>query len=152
MSEYKEQQYTIDDACGGLRYDQALARSVPDFSRNQLKKMLLDGLLTIDGKQPGPREKAMGGEVVLIQVPDNVLESHEPDATVALHALYEDDHIAVFNKQSEMVMHPAAGNPTGTVMNGLLHRYPDSAALPRAGIVHRLDKDTTGLFVVARSA
>lgn len=152
MSEYKEQQYTIDDTCGGLRYDQALARSVPDFSRSQLKKMLIDGQLTIDGQRPGPRDKAMGGEVVLIQVPDNVVDSHEPDASVELHALYEDEHIAVFNKQTDLVMHPGAGNPTGTVMNGLLHRYPDAAALPRGGIVHRLDKDTTGLFVVARSA
>ncbi|MGB0866138.1 MAG: 23S rRNA pseudouridine(1911/1915/1917) synthase RluD [Granulosicoccaceae bacterium] len=151
MRESNEQKYTIDDSCGGLRYDQALARSVPDFSRSQLKKMLLDGQLSIDGKQPGPRDKAMGGELVIIQMPENVVDQHEADATVELHVLYEDEHIAVFNKQAEMVMHPAAGNPTGTVLNGLLHRYPDAANLPRAGIVHRLDKDTTGLFVVARS-
>lgn len=152
MSEQKEQQYTIDDACGGLRYDQALAKSVPDFSRNQLKKMLLEGQLTINGGCPGPREKAMGGETVVIQMPENVVDAHHPDASVQLDALYEDEHIAVFNKSSNLVMHPAAGNPTGTVMNGLLHRYADAAALPRGGIVHRLDKDTTGLFVVARSA
>lgn len=152
MSELKEQKYIIDDACGGLRYDQALARSVPDFSRSQLKKMLLDGQLTINGKQPGPRDKAMGGERVIIQMPENVVDSHEPDAAVELDLLYEDEHIAVFNKQTDMVMHPGAGNPNGTIMNGLLHRYADAAALPRAGIVHRLDKDTTGLFVVARSA
>ncbi len=152
MSEKNVQQFTIDDACGGLRYDQALARSVPDFSRSQLKKMLLDGQLTIDGEKPGPREKARGGELVIVQMPENVVDKHEPDASVVLDPLYEDDHIAVFNKQAELVMHPAVGNHTGTVMNGLLHRYADAAALPRGGIVHRLDKDTTGLFVVARSA
>ena len=152
MSEHKEQRYTIDDACGGLRYDQALARSVPDFSRNQLKKMLLEGQLTINGKQPGPRDKAMGGELVVIQMPENVVDSDAADSSVKLNLVYEDDHIAVFNKQTDMVMHPGAGNPSGTVMNGLLHLYADAASLPRAGIVHRLDKDTTGLFVVARSA
>jgi len=151
MSEKQIQTYTIDDACGGQRYDMALARSVPDFSRSQLKKMLLDGQLTIDGKQPGPRDKAMGGETIEITMPDNVLDDHQPDPSVVLDALYEDDHIAVFNKSTDMVMHPGAGNPSGTILNGLLARYPDAAALPRAGIVHRLDKDTTGLFVVARS-
>lgn len=152
MNDQNLKQYTIDDACGGLRFDQALARSVPDFSRSQLKRMLLEGQLSIDGQRPGPRDKAMGGELVVIQMPENVVEDHGPDDSVELDVIYEDEHIAVFNKQANLVMHPAAGNPTGTVMNGLLHRYPDAAALPRAGIVHRLDKDTTGLFVVARSA
>lgn len=151
MCDTRQQQYTIDDACGGLRYDQALARSVPDFSRSQLKKMLLDGQLTIDGGRPGPRDKARGGEQVLITVPEVLDERHQGDPEVELEPLFEDEHIAVFNKRADLVMHPAAGNPTGTVLNGLLHRYPDAARLPRAGIVHRLDKDTTGLFVVARS-
>ncbi len=135
---------------GHTRFDQVAAKLFPDYSRSRIQSWIKDGQLTVNGKTLKPKDKLIGGETLLI---DAVLESaeHWQPEPVELDVVYEDDHIIVINKPAGLVVHPGAGTPSGTVLNGLLARYPELATIPRAGIVHRLDKDTTGLMVVART-
>ncbi|MET0013334.1 MAG: 23S rRNA pseudouridine(1911/1915/1917) synthase RluD [Sedimenticola sp.] len=134
----------------GKRLDQALAALFPDFSRNRLQQWLKEGLVTLDGRACKAKEKVVGGERVQ-------LEAHLDDQVacvpqeIPLDVLYEDGEILVINKPVGLVVHPAAGNPDGTLQNALLHHSPDLIQLPRAGIVHRLDKETSGLLVVAKT-
>ena len=140
----------VPDELAGLRLDQALAEMFPDWSRSRLKKWLLDGAVTVDGAVMKPRDRVAGGEHVVVNAPGEVAVVSRPesiDLTVAL----EDDDFLVIDKPAGLVVHPGAGNTHGTLMNGLLHRAPGLAALPRAGIVHRLDKDTSGLLLVAKT-
>lgn len=135
---------------GHKRFDQIASILFSDYSRSRIQQWIKDGKLTVDGKTRKSKEKLIGGEVLLLTA---VIESEtrweaEP---IPLDVVYEDDHIIVINKPAGLVVHPGAGTPSGTVLNGLLHRYPELASVPRAGIVHRLDKDTTGLMVVART-
>lgn len=134
----------------GLRLDQALAKMFPQFSRSRLKAWVLEGGITVDGARWKPRDTVSGGEQIVVQVVEapEVRSAPEP---IALEVAYEDDALIVINKPAGLVVHPGAGNATGTLMNGLMHRYPELKNLPRAGIVHRLDKDTTGLLIVART-
>lgn len=135
----------------GKRLDQVLSALFTDYSRSRLKEWILQGRVYVDGRQAMvPREKLTGYEQITIQaVLEDVIEwQAEP---VDLDVVYEDDHILVINKRADLVVHPGAGNHHGTILNGLLHRYPESSKLARAGIVHRLDKDTTGLMVVAKT-
>ncbi len=134
----------------GMRLDQALARALPDYSRNVLTRWLREGHLRVDGETLSPRHKVVGGEHVSLRVPHERAESWEPQA-IELDIVHEDDDLLVVNKPAGLVVHPAAGNPDGTLINALVHHAPELAELPRAGLVHRLDKDTTGLLVVARS-
>ncbi|MGM0475790.1 MAG: 23S rRNA pseudouridine(1911/1915/1917) synthase RluD [Pseudomonadota bacterium] len=136
--------------CAGMRLDQALARALPDYSRNVLTRWLRDGHLLVDGETPQPRHKVAGGESVCLRIPREQAESWEPQA-IDLDIVHEDADVLVVNKPAGLVVHPAAGNPDGTLVNALVHHAPELAELPRAGLVHRLDKDTTGLLVVARS-
>jgi len=134
----------------GKRVDQALAELFPDFSRSRLQKWMKDGCALVDGKKWRPKDPVIGGEVVeLLVIVDD--ETHWKAEPVSLDIVYEDDQIIVINKPAGLVVHPGAGNSHGTLSNGLLHHNPKNASLPRAGIVHRLDKDTSGLLVAAKT-
>ena len=133
----------------GSRLDQALARLFPEFSRNRLQHWIKKGLVKVDGHSCRSRDRVIGGELVEL---DALLEDQVEcrPQNIPLEIIYEDDEILVLNKQSGLVVHPAAGNPDMTLQNGLLFHAPDLIHLPRAGLVHRLDKDTSGLLVVAK--
>lgn len=133
-----------------MRLDQALATLFSDYSRSRLTQWLKDGQVSVDGRQMRGRDKVRGGEKVVIQA-EMEEQTHWQAEDIPLDVHFEDEHIIVINKPANLVVHPAAGNYTGTLVNALLQHEPSLANLPRAGIVHRLDKDTTGLLVVARS-
>ncbi len=135
---------------GGQRLDRILAELFPDFSRSRLQQMNQRGDVLVDGAQRRDREKLLGGERVELHVEQQV-ETETIAQDLPLTVVYEDDTIIVLNKNAGEVVHPAAGNPDGTLQNALLFHYPELREVPRAGIVHRLDKDTTGLLVVART-
>jgi len=136
----------------GERLDKILAAALPDYSRNRLKSWVEAGAVMVDGKITKARYLLRGGESIKV-FPQEMLEqfAFSPE-NIPLDIVYEDDSIIVVNKPPGLVVHPAAGNWTGTLLNGLLFHYPELKLLPRAGIVHRLDKDTSGLMVVARTA
>ena len=136
----------------GERLDKALAHFLSDYSRNRLQAWASQGAVLVDGKVVKARQILRGGEQIRV-FPQEMPEQHAflPE-NIPLDCIFADDTILIFNKATGMVMHPAAGNWSGTVLNGLLFHYPELQDLPRAGIVHRLDKDTSGLFVVARTA
>jgi 23S rRNA pseudouridine1911/1915/1917 synthase len=141
----------VPDTLGGLRLDQALARMFPEHSRSRLQHWLREGLVRLDARAAKPKQKIHGGEEVEIRPrprPETLAFRAEP---IALDVVYEDDTVIVLNKPAGMVVHPASGNWRGTLLNALLEHAPGSAAIPRAGIVHRLDKDTTGLLVAAKT-
>ncbi|MDT8406489.1 MAG: 23S rRNA pseudouridine(1911/1915/1917) synthase RluD [Methylococcales bacterium] len=135
---------------GGQRLDSALAKLCEQFSRSQLQSWIKTGQVTVDGRRCRPKDILHGGEWIVIAAQQ---ETHVPLAPEALpiSVVYEDDSLLVVNKSSDLVVHPAAGNWQGTLQNALLYHCPDLQFLPRAGIVHRLDKDTTGLLVVAKT-
>jgi 23S rRNA pseudouridine1911/1915/1917 synthase len=137
-------------AAAGRRFDQALAEMFPDYSRSRLSGWIKSGAVTLDGAKAPPRQLLRGGEQVRLQVELAVEVTSEPEA-IALEIVHEDDHLLVLNKPAGLVVHPGAGNPAGTLLNALLHHDASLAELPRAGIVHRLDKDTSGLMVVAKT-
>jgi 23S rRNA pseudouridine1911/1915/1917 synthase len=134
----------------GQRLDQALARLLPDYSRSRLKGWIESGEILIDGKAWRPRDKVFGGEAVAVDARLEQEVAAEAQA-IPLVLVHEDKHVFVVNKPAGLVVHPGAGNPDQTLQNALLALDPKLAELPRAGIVHRLDKDTSGLLIVARS-
>jgi len=140
----------VSDALSGERLDRIAAELFPDYSRSVLQGWIKDGALRVDGQAARPRDKCYAGAVLELNAELEANTEWQAEE-IPLHVLYEDEHLLVISKPVNLVVHPAAGNARGTVMNALLHRHPASAALPRAGIVHRLDKDTTGLMVVART-
>ena len=141
---------TISDEQAGLRLDQALANLFPDYSRSRLQQWLKQEQITVDKQTARARDKVYGGEIIEIKAQLEADESWQAE-DIPLNIVFEDEHILVINKPAGLVVHPAAGNPHGTLLNALLHHAPEVASIPRAGIVHRLDKDTTGLLVVART-
>ena len=141
---------TVPDESAGIRLDQALARLFPEYSRSRLKSWLLKGDIEVDGENPRPRDTVAGGETVVVTVRAEAREEGAAEP-IDLDLVHEDEALIVINKPAGLVVHPGAGNPRGTLMNGLMHRFPELQALPRAGIVHRLDKDTSGLLLVART-
>jgi len=143
-------QVSMSEACSGMRLDAALARQLPDFSRSKIQKLIADGQVRVDGADPSQRLRVRGGEVVTLVIPEPEVCECQAEA-MDLHIEYEDSDLLVLAKPAGLVVHPGAGNPGGTLMNGLLHHDPSLFALPRAGIVHRLDKDTSGLMVVAKT-
>jgi 23S rRNA pseudouridine1911/1915/1917 synthase len=145
-----ELQVTIPDALRGRRLDQALAELVPDYSRSRLQQWIRAGQVTLDARVAQVREKVVGGEIVNIAADLPAETAGAPEA-IELDVVHADRELLVINKPAGLVVHPAAGNPAGTLLNALLHYDPGLAALPRAGIVHRLDKATSGLMVVART-
>ena len=134
----------------GLRLDQALAQMFPEYSRSRLKEWLLAGAITLDGGPKRPRDAVAGGEVVSLRPRADVSVRAEPEP-ISLTIVFEDDDLLLINKPAGLVVHPGAGNPAGTLMNGLLHHAPSLEAVPRAGIIHRIDKDTSGLLLVAKT-
>lgn len=135
----------------GLRLDQALADQYPDYSRSRLKSWILADYVAIDSQVMNkPRHKVMDGQIITIAATLEDEVQQEPEA-IELNIVYEDDHLLVINKPVGLVVHPGAGNQNGTLLNALLHHIPNIETLPRAGIVHRLDKDTSGLMVVAKT-
>ena len=136
----------------GERLDKVLAGSLPDYSRNRLKAWVEAGAVMVDGKVTKARYLLHGGESIKVfpqEMPEQFAFSPED---IPLDIVYEDEAVIVVNKPPGLVVHPAAGNWSGTLLNGLLFHYPELRLLPRAGIVHRLDKDTSGLMVVARTS
>lgn len=148
MNENQRLSRSIDAACSGMRLDQAAAQVFPEYSRARLQQWIKDGELRLDGRQARGKDKVLGGEELTLTPPEETLAGHEAEA-MALDILYEDGSVLVLNKPAGMVVHPAAGNYSGTLLNGLLAHKPALSGVPRAGIVHRLDKDTSGLMVVA---
>ncbi|HZQ74247.1 MAG TPA: RluA family pseudouridine synthase [Burkholderiales bacterium] len=141
----------VPAAMGGLRLDQALARLFPQYSRNRLQAWLRAGHIRIDGAARAAREIVSGGEQVVLE-PPAIPDAAAPKAQrMALKVLYEDRDLIVIDKPAGLVVHPGAGQPDRTLANALLAHAPALAAVPRAGIVHRLDKDTSGLLVVAKN-
>ena len=139
----------VDDVAGD-RLDQALAAVLPDFSRSQVQRWIDDGRVQLGGKIPSQRLRLQGRELIELEYEPATHTESEPQP-IPLDIVYQDDQILVINKPAGLVVHPGAGNPDQTLVNGLLHLDPSLAELPRAGIVHRLDKDTSGLLVVARN-
>ncbi|EGT82994.1 23S rRNA pseudouridine(1911/1915/1917) synthase [Haemophilus quentini] len=135
----------------GQRLDQTLAELFPEYSRSRLKTWIEADLVKLNDRITNiPREKVLGGEKIEITVEVEDETRFEPE-NIPLNIVYEDDDIIVINKPKDLVVHPGAGNPNGTVLNALLYHYPPIAEVPRAGIVHRLDKNTTGLMIVAKT-
>ena len=143
-------QALVPDSAAGRRFDAVLAELFPDYSRSRLSGWIKSGDALLDGRQARPRDPVHGGESVTLKVVLEVQTRSEPE-DIALDVLYEDADVIVINKPPGLVVHPGAGNPAGTLVNALLHRDPSLNTLPRAGIVHRLDKDTSGVMVVART-
>ena len=142
---------TVPDACAGLRLDLALARLLPDHSRSRLKGWIDTGRVRVDGAPGVAKRKLAGGERIDVEPADEPALAADAAQPIALAVVHEDDAVAVVDKPAGLVVHPGAGRREGTLLNALLHRYPEVARVPRAGIVHRLDKDTSGLLVVART-
>ncbi len=140
----------IPPSCAGMRLDQALAQVFSDYSRSRLSQWLKAGQVRVNGEQQRARDKVRGGEQVEIQAELEARTEWEAEA-IPLDIVFEDTELIVINKPAGLVVHPAAGNPAGTLVNALLYHDPQLSAVPRAGIVHRLDKDTSGLLVVART-
>ena len=146
----RELRTEIPPDLAGQRFDQILPGLFPGHSRSHLAGEVRAGRIRLDGREVPPRTRVLGGEVVDWQRSDAPVLGDRPEA-IDLAIVFEDDHLLVLDKPAGLVVHPGAGNPAGTLLNALLYRDPKLAQVPRAGIVHRLDKDTSGLLVVARS-
>jgi 23S rRNA pseudouridine1911/1915/1917 synthase len=143
-------QAIVPDTSAGRRFDAVVAELFPEYSRSRLTEWIKSGDVLLNGEQVKPRDAVRGGELATLNV---VLETqtHAEPEDIPLDVLYEDADVLVINKPAGLVVHPGAGNPTGTLLNALLFRDPNLAIVPRAGVVHRLDKDTSGVMVVARN-
>lgn len=150
MSEQIQMSIDVPPELGNKRLDQVAAELFPDYSRAKLQSWIKDGQLLVDGAAMKPKDKLIGGETLALNV-EIQAEGEWEAQKMDLPIIYEDEHILVLNKPADLVVHPAAGNPDGTLLNGLLYHCPELRNIPRAGIVHRLDKDTTGLMVVAKT-
>jgi 23S rRNA pseudouridine1911/1915/1917 synthase len=145
-----QRELRLPTEAAGRRLDQALAEALPEFSRSRLKRFIDAGQLTVDGGIARPRDIVAGGERVALNAP--IEDAVVPLAqAIDLSIAWEDDQVIVVNKPAGLVVHPGAGNRDRTLQNALLAHDPTLSKLPRAGIVHRLDKDTTGLLIVARN-
>jgi len=149
---FELRQVTVDAALHGQRLDKVLVALAPEFSRNHLQSLVGRGHVRIDGKpaEVAARRLRAGQRLQLELVPTEESLAFRPQP-MALDIIFEDEHLLVLNKPAALVVHPAAGNWSGTLLNGLLDRHAGAATLPRAGIVHRLDKDTSGLMVVGKT-
>ncbi|MEY3202603.1 MAG: hypothetical protein RIR70_2153 [Pseudomonadota bacterium] len=138
-------------AAGGKRFDQAVAELMPEHSRNRIQGWLREGRILIDGRSVDGKKKAAGGECVTVMPLALPEQSALLAEDIPLRIVFEDEAILVLDKPAALVVHPGSGNWSGTLLNALLHHCPNARELPRAGIVHRLDKDTSGLLVVAKT-
>ena len=140
----------VPDSAAGRRLDAVLADLFPEYSRSRLSAWIKSGDVSVDGAPARGRDPVRGGEAVTLSAVQET-QTHAVAEDIPLDVLYEDEHVLVIDKPAGLVVHPGAGNPAGTLVNALLHRDPSLELLPRAGIVHRLDKDTSGVMVVART-
>jgi 23S rRNA pseudouridine1911/1915/1917 synthase len=136
---------------GGLRLDHALVKLLPEYSRSRLQDWVEQGLVTLNGQPASVKQKVWGGETVCVTPQIHPSEQPYQAEDIPLDIVYEDDAIIIIDKPVGLVVHPGSGNWEGTLLNALLHHAPQLANVPRAGIVHRLDKDTSGLMVVAKT-
>lgn len=150
MSEHIHLEAIVPADLFGKRLDQAVAQLFPDYSRSRLQGWIKEGELTVNGQVLRTRDKLSGGEQIVINATLALIEEHKGE-DIPLDIVFEDEHILIINKPSGLVVHPATGHADGTLMNALLHHAPEVAQVPRAGIVHRLDRETTGLMVVAKT-
>ncbi len=140
----------VPDTLAGKRLDQCLVELFGDYSRSKLQSWIKSGKVQVDGRSMKPKDKLEGGEIIELDAePEAVMETEAED--IPLEIVYEDDEMLIINKPAGLVVHPAAGNWSGTLVNALLNHDPQLNTLPRAGIVHRLDKDTSGLLMVAKT-
>lgn len=142
--------FTVPPELSDKRLDQAAAELMPEHSRSRLQSWIKSGALTVNGKSRKPRDKVMMGDSLALDAEPEVQVTWEAEP-ISLDIVYEDEHLLVINKPAGLVVHPAAGHTDDTLVNALLNYAPEVENLPRAGIVHRLDKDTSGIMVVARS-
>lgn len=150
MSEHIHLTGQIPQSSAGRRVDQVLVELFPGYSRSRLQQWIKAGQVLLNQRPVLARYRVAGGEQVEVRA-QLQLETEVRPEDIPLDIRFQDQHLLVLNKPAGLVVHPAAGNPNGTLQNALLYYDPELAALPRAGIVHRLDKDTSGLMVVARS-
>lgn len=150
LSEIISHEGSIPPECAGQRLDQALARLLPDYSRSRIKQWIEAGQVTVNGRIPRPRDTVSAGDAWLVRAEVEASVTLAPQE-IPLDIIFEDDAVLVVNKPPGLVVHPGAGNPDATLQNALLHHAPALVNIPRAGIVHRLDKDTSGLLVVAKT-
>ena len=142
---------TIPRDCAGLRLDQALARLLPDWSRSRLQAWIVGKQVSVDGVEASPKQKVWGSEKIQVQPQPHPADNTHAAEAIPLDIVYEDHALIVVNKPAGLVVHPGSGNWQGTMLNALLHHAAQLNGVPRAGIVHRLDKDTSGLLVVAKT-
>jgi len=145
-----QQSFQIEKKQAGNRLDHALQQLLPDYSRSKIQQWIQQGFVCLNHETCKPRQKVFSGDLIDLDVPEQKVISDQPQA-IEFEILHQDDDIFVVNKPADLVVHPAAGHADGTLVNGLLAHDPRLQQLPRAGIVHRLDKDTTGVMVVARN-
>jgi 23S rRNA pseudouridine1911/1915/1917 synthase len=141
----------IPDHLAGKRLDVVLAELYPDFSRSRLQQWIQQGQILLDGKQVKPKAKVYAEQSLQLQVEFEAVNDHCEPENIPLDIVYEDDELLVVNKPANFVVHPAAGHLSGTLQNALLYHATELQHVPRAGIIHRIDKDTTGLLVVAKT-
>ena len=145
-----QQQLTINEQLSGKRVDQALCTFLPEYSRSKIQDWIKQGFILLNNEIPKAKAKVYVGDVLQLDIPPTTKTYDQPEQ-IEFEIIYQDDDLFVVNKPAGLVVHPAAGHASGTLLNGLLFRDPALEQLPRAGIVHRLDKDTTGVMVVART-
>ena len=145
-----QQSFQIEKQQAGNRLDNALHRLLPEYSRTRIQHWIQQGFVSVNDQLCKPRQKVLDGDLVELDVPEQIEISDRPQAVI-FEILYQDEDIIVVNKPANLVVHPAAGHQDGTLVNGLLAHESRLEQLPRAGIVHRLDKDTTGVMVIARN-
>jgi 23S rRNA pseudouridine1911/1915/1917 synthase len=140
----------VPDELAGMRLDQVLAEIFPDYSRSKLQTWIKDGRVRVDGQELKARDKLFGGEEIVLDAEAEAVLECEPE-NIPLDIIFEDKAILIVNKPAGLVVHPGAGNHSGTLQNALLYHDNSLEALPRAGIIHRIDKDTSGLLMVAKT-
>lgn len=150
QDDWFEQEATIGADLAGMRLDQAAAILFPQFSRSRLQRWIDQGQLTLDGREAKRRQTCLLGSCLQLSA-ETESEGEWRAQPIEFEVLHEDSALLIVHKPAGLVVHPAAGNADGTLLNGLLYRFPELREVPRAGIVHRLDKDTSGLMVVART-
>lgn len=150
MDKFTKHSFYVPDEMVGQRVDKALAKLFDEYSRSTIQGWIRQGLVMLDDEAPKQKDKVYGGEEIQVVVPE-IRQGEWEAQDMPLDIVHEDEAMLVVNKPAGLVVHPGAGNPDQTLLNGLLHYLPESRALARAGIVHRLDKDTSGLMVVAKT-
>ena len=149
-TEVTHHSYIVPEDLIGQRVDKALVVLCEGYSRSIIQYWIKQGLVVLDDEVPKQKDKVYGGELLEVSVPE-IRQGEWEAQDMAIDIVHEDEFMMVINKPAGWVVHPGAGNPDGTLLNALLFHFPDSRQLPRAGIVHRLDKDTSGLMVVAKT-